>query len=186
MTDMPWISPFPVPLISSFVGIVFLVSALTKLNDPRAFLRILMQYSLPRRVAADHLARAIPILEAGLAVGLLGWPVWPVRVPAMGAVLFLLAVSAAVGVRLAGGEREFACGCSEDLSRLHKAPVVLLRNAAFLGLLGLQLGLGDAVGLRGATVIAAYLTGCGAYLAMALATAAFSAFEMRNGWKVIG
>src|SRR5947209_5767193 len=98
------------PLVCSFLGMLFLTSAWSKLRDPHAFLRISRDFPRPPWLSPRFLARAVPVLELILAAGLLGWPVWSVLPPSLGASLFLLSVSSAIAVRVARGEREFACG----------------------------------------------------------------------------
>lgn len=174
------------PLVCSFLGILFLTSAWSKLLDPHAFLRISRDFPRPPWLSPLFLARAVPILELILAAGLLGWPLWSLLLPSLGASLFLLSVSAAIAVRFARGEREFACGCAGDLSRSHSAVSILVRNACLLLLVASQIWYEGGGVPAGSSVLPVYLTGGGVTLAWYLAGAARLAWETAGKWKAIG
>src|SRR6202035_3730715 len=104
-----------------------------KLRDLRRFDEIFAAYGLLPSAARLRLSRAVPFLEALVAVGLL---LDSVRIAAacVGIVL-LLAYAGAITVNLLRGRRELACGCGGPDDRRPIAAWMVWRNVGIAVLL---------------------------------------------------
>jgi hypothetical protein len=124
------------------LGLVFAVSALAKLRDPRAFARTVRGYALLPSPLVGAAAAVVIGAEAALAVALVtGW-LTAVAVPVAGALIVVFL--AAVAVNLRRGNR-VTCGCFGADEAISGATVV--RLAALLTLVVVLLALPEAVRL---------------------------------------
>jgi putative oxidoreductase len=109
------------------LGIVFLLSAWTKLRSPLAFARSVAEYKILPAGAARGLALALILVEAFLAIAFLTG--WLVRVALLLAALLLILFFIAVALNLIRG-RQIACGCfgdaNEQISNRTLARLILL------------------------------------------------------------
>lgn len=108
------------------MALLFAVAAAHKLRDLRHFDEIFAAYGLPAFTTHLHLSRAVPLLEALVAGGLL-LEVSRGAAAYVGIVL-LLAYAAAITVNLLRGRRELACGCGGPDDRRPIAPWMVWRN----------------------------------------------------------
>jgi len=145
------IDPAVAALIVSCAAVLFAAAALHKFRDLRRFDEIFAAYGLLPRVTRGRLSRLVPLLEAGVAAGLL-FGISRVAAACVG-VLLLLAYATAIAVNLGRGRRDLACGCGGPDDRRSIAPYMVWRNVGMgVLLLGViapwdlrELGLTDAV-----------------------------------------
>jgi hypothetical protein len=138
-------------LIVASIAVLFASAGLHKLRDLRRFDEIFAAYGLLPAIARLRLSWAVPILELGVAVGLLS-DVYRPYAGAVGIVL-LLGYAAAIAVNLRRGRRDLACGCGGPDERRPIAAWMVWRNILIaLALAGVlapwaarPLGLTDAV-----------------------------------------
>jgi uncharacterized membrane protein YphA (DoxX/SURF4 family) len=138
-------------LIVASVALLFASAGVHKLRDLRRFDEIFAAYGLMPLIARLRLSWAVPILEIGVAAGLLIDVCRPYAV-AVGIVL-LTGYAAAIAVNLRRGRRDLACGCGGPDERRPIAAWMVWRNiliaSALAGVLapwsGRPLSLTDAV-----------------------------------------
>lgn len=111
---------------------ILATAATHKLRAPRWFAAQLEAYALLPQALLRPVARALPLLEGAVALGLL----LPFsRTAAAVAAGVLMAVYAgAIAVNLWRGRRDIDCGCAGPGESQPLRPLLLLRNAALLGL----------------------------------------------------
>ena len=120
------LDPAIAALIVACTALLFATAAIHKWRDLRRFEEIFAAYGLLPVPARWPVARAVPLLEALVAGGLL---LDSTRNAAacVGAVL-LLAYAAAIGFNLSRGRRDLACGCGGPDDRRPIAPWMVGRN----------------------------------------------------------
>jgi hypothetical protein len=160
------IDPAIAALIVACTALLFTGAAIHKLRDLRRFDEIFAAYGLLPSAARLRLSRAVPFLEALVAVGLL---LDAARIAAayVGIVL-LLAYAGAITVNLLRGRRELACGCGGPDDRRPIAPWMVWRNIliavmlfpAMLPWSPRQLGLTDMVTIGFGTAACALVYLC--------------------------
>lgn len=123
-------------LLLGCCALLFASAALHKLRAPARFGAVLRAYRvLPDR--AVRLAPLVPLSELGVALGLL-LPAVRADSALAGAAL-LLAYAAAIGLNLARGRRDLACGCGGPDDARPIAPWMLGRNLLLAALLAATL-----------------------------------------------
>ncbi len=127
------VDPAITALVLGCMALLFAAAAAHKLRDLRRFEEIFNAYGLVPLPAGLRLARAVPVLEGSLAVGLLLDVSRPTAVAA-GAGL-LVAYAAAIAVNLLRGRRDLACGCGGPDDRRPIAGWMVWRNIVLAGLL---------------------------------------------------
>jgi hypothetical protein len=156
------IDPAVGALLAGAFALLFASAALHKLSALPHFVQGFGAYRLVPETLAP-LALLVPLLELGVAAGLL------LRGARAGAclsgALLLLMYAAAIGINLARGRRELACGCGGPNDRRPIAPWMVVRNLVLaLALAGLLLPWGarlldaaDALTIGAGTAVAALL-----------------------------
>jgi hypothetical protein len=128
------VDPAVASLILLCIALLFMSAAIHKVRDLRRFEEIFTAYGLVPLLARWGLARAVPILEALVAVGLL---IAPARPAAVGVgIVLLLAYAVAIAINLSRGRRDLACGCGGPDERRPIAPWMVWRNLLLAVLLG--------------------------------------------------
>src|ERR1700730_1596922 len=103
------IDPAIAALIIACTALLFAAAAIHKLRDLRRFEEIFAAYGLLPFASGMRLSRAVPLLEAVVAGGLL---LDGSRLAAASAgIVLLLAYAGAITVNLLRGRRDLACGC---------------------------------------------------------------------------
>lgn len=123
------IDPAIAVLIAACTALLFAGAAIHKLRDLRRFDEIFAAYGLLPLAARLRLSRAVPVLEALVAAGLL-LDVTRIAAACVGIVL-LLTYAGAIAVNLLRGRRELACGCGGPDDRRPIAPWMVWRNILF-------------------------------------------------------
>jgi len=101
--------PVAAGTIVGALALVLLAAAWHKFSEPEVFEGSLSAYELLPQWLVVPVARLLPWVEAGLAIGVL---VPVTRPAALGAVIALLLVyAAAIGANLLRGRRDIDCGC---------------------------------------------------------------------------
>ena len=117
--------PVAVGAIIGALALVLFAAAWHKLAEPEVFAGALQAYDLLPTGAVLGVARALPVLEVAIGIGVL---VPITRQPALIALAVLLAVyAAAIAINLGRGRRQIDCGCGGDAHPLSWGLVV--RNA---------------------------------------------------------
>lgn len=127
------IDPAIAILVVACTVLLFAVAALHKLRDLRRFAEIFAAYGLLPLPLARLVSRAVPLLEAAVAVGLL-FDGSRMAAAFVGIVL-LLAYAGAIAVNLLRGRRDLACGCGGPDDRRPIAGWMLWRNIGIAVLL---------------------------------------------------
>lgn len=148
------------------LALIFVLAALHKLRDRRHFDGIVLDYRLAPPRMALRVARLLPALELGVALGLLA----AFAPAAAAAAVLFVAYGIAMTINLLRGRRLIDCGCGGAPQRLGGwlvARNVLLAVAALVLLLppGARLGMLDAVTVAAAAVAALLLQGIFAFTA---------------------
>lgn len=91
------------------VALLLFFAALPKLRDPLTFTGVVANYRVLPRFMAAPFARALPIAEIAVAIGLL-LPM-TARAASLAAATLLLAFAIAIGINIARGRSEIDCGC---------------------------------------------------------------------------
>ena len=124
-------------LIVAGLSLLLTSAAVAKLRDLRAFEEIFAAYAvLPAHINLP-VARVLPIVELGLAIGLL--------LPAgrsyagLAVIVLMLTYAAAIAVNLRRGRRDLACGCGGPAERRPIAPWMVWRNCMISGFAGISL-----------------------------------------------
>jgi Methylamine utilisation protein MauE len=120
-------------LIVACTMLLFAAAAVHKLRDLRRFSEIFAAYRLLPLGVGRHASRAVPLLEASVAGGLLfaGSRTTTVFV----GIVLLLAYAGAIAVNLRRGRRELACGCGGPDDRRPIASWMVWRNVGIAVLL---------------------------------------------------
>jgi hypothetical protein len=131
------IDPAIACLIVTCTALLFAAAAIHKLRDLRRFGEIFAAYGLLPIAVGRHSFRAVPLLEAAVAAGLL---YDGSRTPAacVGIVL-LLGYAEAIAVNLRRGRRDLACGCGGPDDRRAIAGWMVWRNIGIAILLATTL-----------------------------------------------
>ena len=120
------LDPAIAALIIACTALLFGTAAVHKLRDLRRFDEIFAAYGLFPFAARLRLSRAVPLLEALVAVGL---PFDGSHVAAAGVGMgLLLAYAGAISVNLLRGRRDLACGCGGPDDRRPIAAWMVWRN----------------------------------------------------------
>ena len=124
-------------LIAACLCLLLAGAAAAKLRDLRSFEEILAAYAVLPAQANLPVARALPFVELGLAVGLL----MPAGRPYVGLVVIVLMLTyaAAIAVNLRRGRRDLACGCGGPAERRPIAPWMVWRNCMISAFAGISL-----------------------------------------------
>jgi hypothetical protein len=124
-------------LIVAAFALLFASAALHKLRHLARFDEVFSGYGLLPRVRGLRVSWAIPVLESGVALGLL---VSASRACAGAAgIVLLLGYAAAMAVNLRRGRRDIACGCGGPDERRPNAAWMAWRNLVLALLLGIAL-----------------------------------------------
>lgn len=116
-------------LASLALALLFSASAYHKARDFNRFEAILADYRLLPSFATATAARALPLVEIGLAAALVFPPT--ARPASLVAATLLSVYSLAVGINLARGRREIDCGCGGDSGQTI-GPGLVARNALLI------------------------------------------------------
>lgn len=128
------LDPAIAALIIACTALLFAAAAIHKLRDLRRFEEIFAAYGLVPFASGMRLSRAVPLLEAVVAVGLL---LDGSRLAAASAgIVLLLAYAGAITVNLLRGRRDLACGCGGPDDRRPIAAWMVWRNFSIAVLLG--------------------------------------------------
>jgi len=121
-------------LLRGVLALVFAAALVHKLRRPADFRTALAGLAGLPAWALAPAAAVLPAVEGALALGL----VVPGTgaVPAAAAAGLLGLYTAAIGVRLASGRRDLACGCGGPLDRGRLGPELVVRNALLLAVAG--------------------------------------------------
>jgi Mn2+/Fe2+ NRAMP family transporter len=120
-------------LVVACTVLLFAAAAVHKLRDLRRFSEIFAAYRLLPLGAGRHATRAVPLLEAAVAVGLLF--AGSRTTAAIVGIVLLLAYAGAIAVNLRRGRRELACGCGGPDDRRPIASWMVWRNVGIAVLL---------------------------------------------------
>jgi Methylamine utilisation protein MauE len=113
-------------LLVAALALLFASASLHKFRDLRRFEEIFAAYGVLPILARWHLSWAIPLLELGVAGGLLFNDSRPYAA-AVGIVL-LASYAGAIGINLKRGRRDLACGCGGPDERRPIARWMVWRN----------------------------------------------------------
>ena len=120
-------------LVIACAALLFAASAIHKLRDLRRFDEIFAAYGLLPLPASLRLSRAVPLVEAAVAAGLLFDAIR--NVCAYVGITLLLAYAGAIALNLVRGRRDLACGCGGPDDRRPIAPWMVGRNILIAALL---------------------------------------------------
>jgi len=128
------LDPVAGALIVAAFALLFASAAVHKLRNLARFAEVFAAYAVLPRAPGRGVSWVIPVLELGVAFGLLSSRSRPY---ACGfGMLLLLGYAAAMAVNLRRGRRDLACGCGGPDER-PIAAWMAWRNLAFAALLGL-------------------------------------------------
>lgn len=124
------IDPVPASILALALAALWAGSGVHKLRDAGGFAGALAAYALLPRRAVDIVARALPLIEITVALGLL----LRVSREAAGLVSTLLLglYALAIAINLRRGRRELDCGCLGFARRSKISKTLLWRNAALV------------------------------------------------------
>ena len=124
----------PIPIVASALALaaVLATAATHKLRAPRWFAAQLEAYALLPQALIKPCARLLPLAEGAIALGLL----LPASrsLAAVAAAALMLLYAGAIGLNLWRGRSDLDCGCAGPGQAQPLRPLLLLRNAALLGL----------------------------------------------------
>jgi hypothetical protein len=124
------IDPVPALLLTLALVVLWSASGLHKLRDPGGFAGALAAYALLPQRAVAIVARALPLIEITVAIGLV------LRVSreaaALASALLLGLYAVAIAINLRRGRRELDCGCLGSGRRNTISMTLLWRNAALV------------------------------------------------------
>ena len=124
-------------LIVASLSLLLAGAAIAKLRDLRSFEEIFAAYAVLPAQMNLPVARVLPFVELGLAVGLL---MKSGRLYAgLGIIVLMLTYAAAIAVNLRRGRRDLACGCGGPAERRPIAPWMVWRNCMISGFAGISL-----------------------------------------------
>jgi Methylamine utilisation protein MauE len=129
----PTIDPAVAALIVCGVALLFAGAAFHKFRDLRRFDGVFAAYGFLSWATRGRVSRLVPVLESGVALGLL-FGISRVTAAGIG-VLLLLTYAAAIAINLGRGRRDLACGCGGPDDRRPIAPYMVWRNLAIAMLL---------------------------------------------------
>jgi hypothetical protein len=124
-------------LVVACTALLFAAAALHKLQDPRRFAEIFAAYGLLPLAFGRRASRAVPLLEAAVAGGLL-FDGSRTAAACVGIGL-LLGYAGAIAVNLRRGRRDLACGCGGPDDRRPIANWMVWRNIGIAVLLAAAL-----------------------------------------------
>lgn len=148
------------------VGLIFLVSAASKVSDFRAFVATLAEYRVLPGRAVRPAAYAVVLGEAMVALGMASD--LSARYAAWLAILLLLAFSVAIAVNLARGRTDIDCGCFGPLLRQGLSWWLVARNGVLMLVAGLAALPGHGLGGFGWLEWLTATTGAGALVMLYL------------------
>jgi uncharacterized membrane protein len=113
-------------LLVATVALLFASAGVHKLRDLQRFEEIFAAYGVATVVSRWRLSWMVPVLELAAAVGLLieGTRAYA----ALAGIVLLLAYASAIGINLARGRRDLACGCGGPDERRPIAVWMVWRN----------------------------------------------------------
>jgi len=124
------IDPVPASVLALALAALWTAAGVHKLRDPGGFADALAAYALLPQRAIDVVARAIPLIEITVAIGLL------LRVSreaaALVSTLLLGLYALAIAINLRRGRRELDCGCLGFGRRSTISMTLLWRNGALV------------------------------------------------------
>lgn len=124
------IDPVPASVLVLALAALWSASGVHKLREPGRFAGALAAYELLPGWAVDFVARALPLIEITVAIGLL------LRVSrataALASAVLLGLYALAIAVNLRRGRRELDCGCVGFGRRSTISVTLLWRNAALV------------------------------------------------------
>jgi hypothetical protein len=122
-------------LIVAGLSLLLASAAVTKLRDLRSFEEIFAAYAVLPAQMNLPVARVLPFVELGLAVGLLMKSGRPYA--GLAIIVLMLTYAAAIAVNLRRGRRDLACGCGGPAER---RPIARwMRNCMISGFAGISL-----------------------------------------------
>ena len=124
-------------LIVGCFALLFLSAASHKLRDLQQFAEVFAAYGIAPAVNRWQLAWLVPVLEIGVAAGLLA-PRWRGAAAAIGACL-LLSYAIAIAINLRAGRNAIACGCGGLDERRPIAAWMVWRNLLLAVVFGVAL-----------------------------------------------
>lgn len=110
------------------LSLLFGRAAWHKLSDWSRFEATIRDYALLPASMGLGVARALPLVEGGIALGLL-FP-GTRAVAAVAGISILLLYTGAIGVNLARGRRDIDCGCFGSSARAPLSFMLVMRNVA--------------------------------------------------------
>jgi uncharacterized membrane protein YphA (DoxX/SURF4 family) len=124
------IDPVPASVLALALAALWAASGVHKLRDPQGFARALAAYELVPQRGVDIVARALPLIEITVAMGLL----LPVsrQAAALVSALLLGLYTLAIAINLRRGRRALDCGCLGFGRRSTISMTLLWRNAALV------------------------------------------------------
>jgi len=132
------IDPVPASVLVLALAALWIASGVHKLRDPAGFAGALAAYGLLPQWAVGIVARALPLIEIAVALGLLLHV--SREAAALVSTLLLGLYTLAIAVNLWRGRRELDCGCF-GFGRGSTISMTLLWRNAGLGLASLAAGL---------------------------------------------
>lgn len=118
--------PLILATLSWFLAVLLMSAAIGKLRHRQEFEGVVANYRLLPRALVRPVALGLPVVELGLAAGLL---VPALREPAALTVAALFAIlGIAMGINLIRGRREIDCGCFRATFRQHLSWWLVVRN----------------------------------------------------------
>ncbi len=119
--------------VASF-ALLFASAATHKLRDLRRFAEVFSAYGLLPPGSRPRLAWAVPLVELGVAVGLLAGT--SRRYAGGVGVVLLIVYASAIAINLRRGRHDLACGCGGPDERRPIAAWMIWRNLILAALLG--------------------------------------------------
>jgi uncharacterized membrane protein YphA (DoxX/SURF4 family) len=124
------VDPVPALVLTLALAVLWGASGAHKLRDAEGFAGALAAYELLPQRAVDLVARAVPLIEITVAIGLL----LPVsrQAAALVSTLLLCVYALAIAINLWRGRRELDCGCFGFRRRSTISMTLLWRNAVLV------------------------------------------------------
>jgi hypothetical protein len=162
---------------SLLAALVLARASAFKLCDLVRFEGVIANYRLLPRATAPIIARALPVIEIALAIGLVA--PWTRAGSDLIAAGLLVIFAAAVAINITRGRREIDCGCGDPAHSQPLAWGLVARNLALaVALTAAAIAPGGAASLPGVAIsLAAALAG----LTLILCQEAFGALPARDG-----
>jgi len=124
------IDPVPASVLALGLAALWSASGLHKLRDPRSFAGALAGYALLPQRAVGIVARALPLIEIAVAIGLLLSA--SRQAAALVSALLLGLYALGIAINLWRGRREIDCGCLGFGRRSTISGALLWRNAVLV------------------------------------------------------